>query len=315
MTKIYNSSKFDITQENAKEVFQRYKKYVYGVEGDIPLETMLEIHQPFFYSLNDHKILHIPPPPKPPISVIVPSIPNSKINQENLKERREINLNQYSHIEITEKDIYQRPHQKDGLFWCIYIAVYGIGEYIQIDRNYGIKELELKQKIAEDIQKNPQKYKQIDGYRITKTVLQEVMSDLLTQQKETSIYCMMIMMIYFKIQIRFVYNEGKYVDFKLLGEGERIHLIYIEQGNYGNRYKLYFMEEEYVIKKKAFIDKNYLHIENYFKPVKSISSYKLEELESMVKKMSSLVRIDDFSNKKMKKTDYYNIVVNNLQIP
>jgi hypothetical protein len=51
------------------------------------------------------------------------------------------------------------PTHQDSLFWCIYIAMHGYNDYLQVSRNYGVKELEIKQKIGNYIQSNPSKMK------------------------------------------------------------------------------------------------------------------------------------------------------------
>ena len=75
------------------------------------------------------------------------------------------------------------PTQKDTLFWCIFILHFGYNEYLQVNRNYGIKELEVKQKIIEYLNKTPGVLKQTN-YKITKASVQEILSDFLTSQKE-----------------------------------------------------------------------------------------------------------------------------------
>jgi len=41
----------------------------------------------------------------------------------------------------TKKDEYIEPRQHDTLFWCLYIIHHGYDDYMQIDRNYGVKEI------------------------------------------------------------------------------------------------------------------------------------------------------------------------------
>jgi hypothetical protein len=338
---------------------KRINKYIHGVDGDVSLEDLVELFEQYHYSHRDEVLLNVPPPPIPPpfvniekISVLVSreSTTTTKedsmdkiieTDRENIIKRREENLTQYSHIEVVDKDIYHVPRQKDTLFWCIYIAVNGMTEYMRIDRNYGVKELEIKKMIADDVRKNPTKYKHIIGYRIPKSMIQEVTSELLTIQSETSIYCMMIMMIYYNIQIWLVYPlnnaTGKYLKFELPTieddeEEERTtHLFYVEENNNDPmknknkskqtkgslcRYKIYLMEENFVKEKQRYIEDHYILMENFQKPLKSISSYKMEELEVLWKRLEAGGLIQDNRNnnnnrnkdKKMKKADIYAII-------
>ena len=77
------------------------------------------------------------------------------------------------------------PRQPDTLFWCLYIIRHGYNDYLQIDRNYGVKELEEKQHILEFVKENKVNMKNTN-YKITNVAIQEIMSELMTQQKQTS---------------------------------------------------------------------------------------------------------------------------------
>ena len=43
---------------------------------------------------------------------------------------------------------YIVPKQQDSLFWCFFICAFGYDEYVMVNRNYGVKELEIKQKAS-----------------------------------------------------------------------------------------------------------------------------------------------------------------------
>lgn len=326
------------TNNDLQGIQQRIKKYIHGVEGDVSLDDICDLFKQYSYSPKDEALLNMPLPPMPPplkktfpLSVIPittsPTATNHLIDTEiknTIKKREEI-LSQYSHIEVIEKDIYHIPRQKDTLFWSIYIAFYGLNDYISIDRNYGVKELEIKKRIADDIQKNPAKYKQIIGYRISNTMKQEIISTLLTGQNEdTSIYCMICMMIYFNIQLWLVFpihnNTGKFLKFELPDDGttERTpHLLYVEETGSSSskgrmyRYKIYLMDDVYIKEKQKYIEEHYILIDNYYKPLKGVSSYKTEELETIWKCLEKGGLIETTAtttNKKMKKAEMYEII-------
>jgi hypothetical protein len=77
------------------------------------------------------------------------------------------------------------PKQSDTLFWCLFVIHFGYDEYVEVDRNYGVKELEIKKLVGEHISANPYKIKN-SNIKFTKATVQEVLSELLTIQKDTS---------------------------------------------------------------------------------------------------------------------------------
>lgn len=58
------------------------------------------------------------------------------IEQEKQTEKEEV-----SQENNRQKEELYQPKQQDTLFWCLYIMKYGYNDYLQIDHNYGVKEL------------------------------------------------------------------------------------------------------------------------------------------------------------------------------
>lgn len=218
-------------------------------------------------------------------------------------------------IETKTQDDYFEPRQHDTLFWCLYIINHGYNDYIQIGRNYGVKELEEKQKIFNYIKANPSKMKNTN-YKITNIALQEIQSEMMTVQKQTSMQSMIAVFVYYHINLLIVdASEKTMLEFwvnkedipcmntKTTSDSASTYVLYKSKtGKYKLQmeniatYKIFEMKDKYVV------------LDSYIKPLKSITHYKLEELEEIAKK---LVIYNEY--KKYKKAELYQLVTDTLQ--
>jgi hypothetical protein len=188
------------------------------------------------------------------------------------------------------------PSQRDTLFWCLFIIHFGFGEYTEVNRNYGVKELEVKKHIGEFIAANPSKMKNTN-VKITKAGVQEILSEFLTSQKDTSINCMMALLVYYNFNLIMVNStELLMLEFKADKDAELpTYVVYKDAyGKYSTKIEPLTNEEIEEMKNKMIC------LESYMKPLKSIVNYKVEDLEILAKKMGIYEE-----NKKYKKTDLY----------
>ena len=98
-------------------------------------------------------------------------------DEEGITEQREENTNLN----------FIQPKQRDSLFWCLYIAKHGYKDYLEIQNHYGSKQMDIQKEISSYIKENPTLLKGLN-IRITKALVQEIISELLTEIKQTSIY-------------------------------------------------------------------------------------------------------------------------------
>lgn len=214
-----------------------------------------------------------------------------------------------------QKDDYIEPRQHDTLFWCLYIINHGYNDYMQIDRNYGVKELEEKQKIFNFIKANPAKMKNTN-YKMTNVALQEIQSEMMTVQKQTSMQSMIAMLVYYHINLLIVdASEKTMLEFwvnkedipsmntKTTSDSASTYVVYkSKMGKYKLQmeniasYKIFEMKEKYVV------------LDSYLKPLKSMTHYKVEELEEIARKLGIYNE-----NKKYKKAELYQLVGDMLQ--
>jgi len=198
-------------------------------------------------------------------------------------------------LPIKTEDIIS-PTQKDTLFWCIFIIHFGYNEYLQVNRNYGIKELEIKQKIIEYLNKNPGVLKQTN-YKITKASVQEILSDFLTSQKDTSILCFIAMISYFKMNIIMVDSTNRFMLEFFSNKDENLPTYVLYKDGYG-KYKVNIepLNHDNIDDMKNTL----ICLENYMKPLKSASNYKIDELIDLARKLGIYNE-----NMKYKKNDLY----------
>lgn len=188
------------------------------------------------------------------------------------------------------------PIQKDTLFWCIFILHFGYNEYLQVNRNYGIKELEIKQKIIEYLNKNPGILKQTN-YKITKASVQEILSDFLTSQKETSMLCFIAMISYFKMNIIMVDSTNRFMLEFISNKDEDLPTYVLYKDGYG-KYKVNIeqLNHDNINNMKNTL----ICLENYMKPLKTVSNYKIDDLIDLARKLGICNE-----NMKYKKNDLY----------
>jgi len=212
-------------------------------------------------------------------------------------------------------NLYQ-PNKQDTLFWCLYIIKYGYNEYLQIEHNYGVKELEEKQCISNFIKENKDRVKNTN-YKLTNVAIQEIYSELLTVQKETSLLCLIVIIVYYNINILII-NEQTKCMLEFWCNKEKIPNINISSDeNDALNYVLYKTENgKYKLQYENIgsfqindLKEKYVVLESYNKYLKAISNYKVEELEVMAKKFGVL---DE--TKKYKKAELYELVGSSCKI-
>lgn len=191
------------------------------------------------------------------------------------------------------------PRQSDTLFWCLYAIHYGYNDYLQVGRNYGIRLLEVKKEIGEWIQKNQSKMKQTN-YKITKAAVQEIMSECLTSPRDTSPLSLLAYLAFFNLNIVIV-NETETLAIKFIGDVDSENPTYLVKRDTYGKYKI--REDALGVDEMAAMETSCFFLENHEKPLKTISHYKLDELEALAKKRG----VYDMG-KKYKKADLYAVV-------
>ena len=165
------------------------------------------------------------------------------------------------------------PVQTDSLFWCIYIAIHKYEEYVMIHNKHNMLELEWKQKLSKLITDCPSKLKQ-SNHKVTKANIQEILSDFMTAPYKTNMLCVIAITVYYNIHIIIMNSTNNMrMEFTTDTHPTDTYVIYKnERNNYSICPEPASADELARIRNSSFL------IENNEKPLKSIGSYKIDEL-------------------------------------
>ena len=220
----------------------------------------------------------------------------------------------FASVSVKEKkeDLFL-PRQADTLFWCLYIIEHGYNDYVQVGRNYGVRELEEKKAIHDFVKLNVSRIKNTN-YRITNVAIQEIQSELITVQKEMSMLCLIAMIVKYNINIIIVnasktcmlefWSNKETATIDSVDDDTKTYVLYKDtRGKYNLQfenipsYKLHEMRNEMIV------------LDSYNRALKAISNYKVDDLESMARKL----HIFD-ENRRYKKTELYESVLTAIDV-
>lgn len=218
------------------------------------------------------------------------------------------------------KDSIVYPKHDDTLFWCAYIAKYEYGDYSAIGTKYKNKEIEKKQELINMIRKTPAMLK--GGTRkITNVAIQEILAELMIDKK-TSMQSFYAICVLYKLQVFMVdVSTNTYMNIGVEDSNDKFIVYRSESLNrvsskgdhtMGRRQPsndgMYSIDLDTTQSKIDKITADMLEIESGPKPIKGISSYKVDELEAMANKLGIC-----FSDSKMKKPELYALILNKCE--
>jgi len=173
----------------------------------------------------------------------------------------------------TSKQKWFDPCQKDTIFWCIYTAVFGLSEYMLIGRKYANREWEEKNAAIIAFKKCSKELR-TTNHRITLGNIEEMMSEYMTNQSNITLLGLVGLSVYYKIQIY------------LIDSVKKTHLVYTPE-NYSNTcyiYKHPKIKDKYRLSLIENDVTDSFCLVSFTRPLRSISSYKLSELEKIAKR-------------------------------
>ena len=200
-----------------------------------------------------------------------------------------------------KKEEYFQPKQPDTLFWCLYILHHGMNDYRNIGYNYGVKELEEKQRLAAFIRENISRIKGTN-HKITNVLIQEILSELLTSQKETSLQVLTAITVFYNMNI-FIVDSHDRCMLEFLANKDVTHdaQTYVL---YKDKFGKYRVQLEWISSNRILeLREKYIVLENFMRPMKAVSTYKTDELIELARRFSLY---DE--NKKYKKSELYDAV-------
>jgi hypothetical protein len=166
------------------------------------------------------------------------------------------------------------PQKENSLFWCMFISKHGYDEFQMIGNKWMNRELEEKQKIIEFIKKHPQQMKECN-HKITNVMLQEIASDLMTNNKP-SLLSLLAMVMYYDKNL-YLYREHMYHHFcanETHSIENTILIHYDHNGQYG-------IDNHPTQEKIEEICSQRIKLESIHKPLRGVSAYKVGDLLSM----------------------------------
>ena len=195
---------------------------------------------------------------------------------------------QRKHDQKNDQKNDQKKYVKDDLFWTIYKLVHDIDtNALHEMTNCFVVEKEFKIKCIEDLRKIKSKLK------IYKLSLSEVENQLLNE-KTINLTAFFALALLFNLNIFYVW-DNKYYEFNCCGDGKQ----YIIKNVNNN----IIIVDEPVL----FYKENYYEVDNFKKPIKSITNYNKDELLAIAKKLNIMI-----TNSKMIKSDIYQQILTKL---
>ena len=181
----------------------------------------------------------------------------------------------------------QKNELKDSLFWTIYKIVKDTdNSTLYESSNLFVLEKEFKIKCIEELRKIKPKLK------VHKLSLSEVENQLLNE-KTINLTAFFALALLFNLNIFYIW-ENKYYEFSC---GEFNPIIIKNNNN-----SITIVEEPI-----SFYKENYFQVENFKKPIKSITNYNKEELLTIAKKLNLTI-----TNSKIIKSDLYQQILTKL---
>ena len=209
------------------------------------------------------------------------------------------------------KDTIYKPCKKDSLFWCFFILKYGFSKYeMEVGNQHFSIEKQEKFKYIDELRKICNK----DLLKMHKIKPLSLLEDDLANQDRISIKTFFALCIVEKINVMLIDKRKVYE--VLITDDPKIHVIHRNSVSY-----------EHHIELDVSIDAINMYRESYYKmstfdvSLKSIASYKVEELLELCKKLNIVLdqsfkegkegegKEGEGKKKKLSKKDIYELLV------
>jgi hypothetical protein len=226
------------------------------------------------------------------------SISHNKKNTQELNKKYENKSREQSQNNNKSHDNRIYPDGDDKLFWCFYISLNGIDKYL-LEKNAQFK-------IEKDFKINSvSKLREIKTQlKAIKLKLSEIEDDLVNK-RNISINTLNALALYYKLSF-IVLLDDIYYDFNYNcgGIGDEASYNYFVIESVEN--KKWFLKQN-VNKDEIKKIKETYYLVDSSKPIKSISSYTLNELQDIAHKLKLNIKQENGKNK-LKKDLYENII-------
>jgi len=196
------------------------------------------------------------------------------------------------------------PRKPDSLFWSLYIAHYGVADFRQIGNKYMNREIEEKFRIVTFMNENRPLMKSM---KLTQDQVQEIMGDI-TTNRETQLTMVRVFAMFYKVHIWVIDEATKtYFEFRPSPEPEPdtpVYLLYRVPGRPG-RFD-YVVDTHVRTETLAQIHDTMVRLESPHQPLRSVSNYKVTDLEKIA---TDLGILPPEGTKKWKKGEIYQAIL------
>ena len=195
------------------------------------------------------------------------------------------------------------PRQKDTLFWCFYVLHMGFDKYEMIGNKHFVEEKELKFKLIELIRSKKEVLKM---HKIRP--LSELEDDLANKQQIT-LKTFIALCILTNISV-FVVDKHKYYE-SINITADQANCIHIIHKSIGEPVK-FSIDLLSTAEKINNYRENYYHVQTLDNKLKSLASYKYDELLEICKKLGIDLDNSNTSTKKKTKSELYELIILNF---
>ena len=204
--------------------------------------------------------------------------------------------------EIIKKIEFYKPKQKDSLFWCFFILKYGFSKYeMEVGNQHFQIEKQEKFKYIDQIRKTCNK----DLLKMHKIKPLTLLEDDLANQERISVKTFCALCIIENINIILIDKRKIYE--VLTTDDPKINIIHRNSITYEHQIEVDILPETINMYKET-----YYNVPNFDVSLKSMASYKVDELLELCKKLdinTTNDAINDNSKKKQSKKDIYELLV------
>jgi hypothetical protein len=216
--------------------------------------------------------------------------PNKKNSTSNLK------LTKQKTTSLSKDTIY-KPLKKDSLFWCFYILKYGFSKYeMEVGNQHFSIEKQEKFKYIDHVRNPTNK----DLLKIHKIKPLSLLEDDLANQEKISIKTFFALCIIENMNVILIDKRKVYE--VLTTDEPKIHVIHRNSITYEH-----YIELDVPADKINMYKETYYNMSNFDTSLKAMTSYKVEELLELCKKLE--INTDIKEKKKMTKKDIYELLV------
>jgi hypothetical protein len=161
------------------------------------------------------------------------------------------------------------PSQDDQLFWCFYIIMFNKHNYDMV-HNFFTKEKEIKYNWIEKFRDHKHIFKTI---KISRNNIENELAN----KKQISMNCIKALCHLFQINVFYIYNKSYYEI--IIDENKEYYAIEYKDKKYG-------LKQNINMEKINYYKEHYWKMEKIDNPLKAVSSYKVDELRTICKKLN-----------------------------